>query len=244
MNSVWACRNCHRPSSLTTTAWWAQRQAAEAVRTAQEARDAATVPEPRDGLANALAARLEASSRLAKLEQGLGAARTALASAQVKHGAAVAAMQEAEQAAITRLAASMTGTRTEAQGVTQGAARGQLRSAEDGLQVARGAKAMLDDQLFDARRATSYAEDRVHSAALAVLADETLEDLIELAITTRAAYLELISALGWLIRNGAVPGGDIRPNQLVRDADTAPSQWREAAAADGGMAKRLAALMA
>ena len=63
-------------------------------------------------------------------------------------------------------------------------------------------------------------------AALRVLAAETLEDF-----------------LGWLIRNSAVPSGDVRPNQLVRDADTPPSRWPEAAHSDGGMAERLAALM-
>jgi hypothetical protein len=127
--------------------------------------------------------------------------------------------------------------------ITTGAARGGLHTAEDALSAARGAKVLLDDRLLDARRAVSFAEDRARKAALHVLAAESLESLLESAITARAAYLEGVAALGWLIRNHALPSGDARPHQLVRDADTPPSRWPEAAHSDGGMAERLAALM-
>jgi hypothetical protein len=166
-----------------------------------------------------------------------------LASAQARHDAATAAMQEAEQAAITRLAASMTGTKAEAVGVTTGAARGNLRTAEVALSAARGAKALLDDQFIDARRAVANAETAVLAAALRVLGAEELETLIESAINARAGYLEAVAGLSWLVRNSAIPSGDARAHQLVIGADTAPSQWPEASRTEGGMAERLAALM-
>jgi hypothetical protein len=122
--------------------------------------------------------------------------------------------------------------------------RGNLRTAEDALTASRGAKQLLDDELLTARRAAGLAEAAVRSAALRVLAAETLEDLIESAINARAAYLESVAGLGWLIRNHGVPSGDARAHQLVLEADSAPARWRpEATYADGGMAKRLAALM-
>ena len=240
----WACSGCHRPASLTADEWAAQRQAAEAVRRVQEAAAAAAAPEPRTALATALTARLEASSRLARLEPGLAAARAALASAQVRYDAATAAVQEAEQAAITRMAATVMGTRAPASDApTQGAARGNLRTAEDGLQAARGARALLDDQLIDARRAVTNTETAVRSAALAVLAHENLEPLLEQAIEARASYLESIGGLSWLIRTGGVPSGDARAHQLVREADSPPAAWPEAAHTDGGMTAKLAELM-
>jgi hypothetical protein len=104
-------------------------------------------------------------------------------------------MQEAEQAAITRLAASMTGTKAEAVGVTTGAARGNLRTAEVALSAARGAKALLDDQFIDARRAVANAETAVLAAALRVLGADELETLIESAINARAGYLEAVAGL-------------------------------------------------
>jgi hypothetical protein len=242
-NAIWACDGCHRPASLTREEWHAQRQAAAAVRAVQDAATAAAVPEPHGALKAALAARQEAATALERLEQAVPAARTALASAQVKHDAAVAAMAAAERAAVTRLAASMTGTRPEAVPITQGAARGGLRSAEDSLSAARGARALLDDQLHYAQRNVADADAAVRSAALRVLGKEELENLLETAVSARAHYIESISGLSWLIRNGAVPVGDARPHQLVLGADSAPARWPEAAHADGGMAERLAALM-
>jgi hypothetical protein len=239
----WACDGCHRLASLTAEEWQAQRQAAEAVRAVQAAAAAAAAPKPRAVLQEALTARADAAAVLARLEPGLIAARAALAAAQVRHDAAVAAMQAAEQAAITRLAASVMGTRAEPAAITQGAARGGLRQAEDSLAAANGAKSLIDGQIADARRATSYAETAVRTAALAVLAAEELEGLITAAVAARATYLESVGGLSWLIRNGAVPSGDVRPNQLVLEADSAPARWPEAAHADGCMAERLAALM-
>jgi hypothetical protein len=243
-DASWACDGCHRPSTLTTDEWQAQRSAAEAVRRVQDAAAAAAVPKPRDALATALTARLEAATVLARLEPGLVAARSALAAAQVRHDVATSAMQEAEAAAVTRLAQSVMGQRAEAVPITTGAARGALRQAEDGLQAARGARALLDDQLIDARRSLTSAEAAVRRAALAVLAEEELEPLIEQAIEARANYLEAVGALAWLVRNAATPNGDARAHQLVIGADVAPAQWPEAAHADGGMATRLAALVA
>jgi hypothetical protein len=242
-DAIWCCAGCHRPASLTQDEWHAQRGAAEAVRRVQDAAAAAAAPAPRDAMQAALTARADAVARIAKLEPGLAAARAALAAAQVRHDAATAAMAEAEQGAITRLAASVMGTRPEAAAITQGAARGGLRSAEDALAAARGAKALLDGQIAEARRSVSFAETAVRTAALSVLANENLEPLIERAIEARADYLEAVSGLGWLIRNGATPNGDARAHQLVIGADVAPARWPEAQHTDGGMTARLAALM-
>jgi hypothetical protein len=171
-------------------------------------------------------------------------ARAALAAAQLKHDGATAAMEGAEQAAVQRLAAGLTGSRAEPAGITTGAARGALRTAEDALNAARGASALLADQLHYAKPNLVNAEGAVRSAALRVIAAEQLEDLIEVATESRATYIETIAALGWLIRNHAVPNGDVRPNQLVREGDTPPSQWREAQNADGGLGAQLNALLA
>jgi hypothetical protein len=81
------------------------------------------------------------------------------------------------------------------------------------------------------------------SPALRVLAAEALEPLIERAVTARADYLQAVAGLAWLLRNGAMPDGDVRARQLVAGADTPPSRWPEASRTDGGMAERLAALM-
>jgi hypothetical protein len=137
----------------------------------------------------------------------------------------------------------MLGAKAAPAGITIGAARGQVTAAADALAAAHGAKAHIDGQLAAARRAASFAEDRVRRAALVVLASEELESLLELATGARASYIESISALSFLIRNGAVPSSDFRPHQLTREADSAPSQWREAQHADGGLGERLNALL-
>jgi len=116
---------------------------------------------------------------------------------------------------------------------------GNLSQARDAVDVARGARTLIDVQLTDARQVMANAEAAVRQAALRVLASEELENLIEAATAARADYVEAIGGLSFLIRNGAVPSGDARPNQLVRDADTAPiamarsavSRWRDDKAA-------------
>jgi hypothetical protein len=95
----------------------------------------------------ALQRRAEAAATVDRLEAVLPAARTALASAQVKHDAATTAMQESETGAVMRLAASLTGARAEAAGITADAARARLRLAEDALHAARGAKALIEDKV-------------------------------------------------------------------------------------------------
>ncbi len=82
----------------------------------------------------------------------------------------------------------------------------------------------------------------MRTAALRALAAEELEPLIERAVEARAAYLEAVGGLGWLLRNGALPAGDVRAQQLVLGADTAPSRWPEAVTADARMPERLAEL--
>ncbi len=231
------------PASLTAETWQAQC-AEKAARDAEDqARIAASTPQPRDALHAALQRRAEARGALERLEVAQVSARAALAAAQTRFDAAEAAMQTAEQAAVQRAAAGLTGTHAEPAGVTVGAARGGLRTAEDALQAARGAKGLIDDQLHYAKPSLVNAEAAVRRAALVVISSEELENLIELATDARAGYLHALGGLSWLIRNHAVPDGDVRPNQLVREADSAPSQGREAQNADGAMAARLNALL-
>jgi hypothetical protein len=64
------------------------------------------------------------------------------------------------------------------------------------------------------------AEAAVRTAALRMLAAEGLEILLESAVTARASYLEAVGGLGWLLRNHAMPAGDVRAQQLVAGADT------------------------
>ena len=115
-------------------------------------------------------------------------------------------MRTAESAAIERLAASLTTSdRAKPSAAHTDAARGRLRLAEDALSAARGAAALLADQAHYARHNVSNATAAVRTAALRVIASETLENLIESATTARASYLEAVGSLGWLIRHHAVP---------------------------------------
>ena len=145
-------------------------------------------------------------------------------------------MRAAEQTAIDRAAAGLTGERAVRVDLPVDAARGKLRLCEDALQAARGARALIDDKLHYAKNDLANAERAVHAAALRVIASEQLETLIMATVEARASYLESLAGLAWLIRSGAIPNGDVRPHQLVSDADTAPAHT------DGGMAERLAAL--
>jgi hypothetical protein len=86
--------------------------------------------------------------------------------------------------------------------------------------------------------------DKCRKAARTVIAAERLEDLLDEATEARANYLESVGQIGWLLRNHAVPDGDARPRQVLGDANTPPSAWREAAnAGTAPMEDALAALL-
>jgi hypothetical protein len=211
---------------------------------AQEAHDAgASAPEPRAALGDALAARAEAATALGALEAAATAAVTALSAAQSRHDAAVAAVADAERTAVARAAAALTGGPIPASAMTSGAARGNLRTAEDALAAARGARALLDDQAMDARRNLTNAAAAVRSAALRVLAAEEFEDTLTAAVEARADYVEAVGSLAWLIRSHAIASDDARARQLVAGADVAPSAWPEATTAGARLEARFAALM-
>jgi hypothetical protein len=226
------------PPTLTAEAWRDQQATRQATAT-----QPAAGPDPRAALSDALTRRQEAAAVVGALKAAATAALTALSAAQGRHADAVAGMRAAEQAAIDRAAAGLTGERAVRADLPVDAARGKLRLCEDALQAARGARALIDDKLHYAKSSFANAHAAVSSAALRVIAAEEFEDTLAAAVAARADYLEAIGSLRWLIRNGAIPNGDIRPNQLVAGADTAPAAWPEAAHADGGMAKRLAALV-
>ena len=78
-----------------------------------------------------------------------------------------------------------------------------------------------------------------------VIAAERLEGLLTAATEARASYLESVGALGWLLREHAIPLNDRRAHQILGEANTPPSAWPEAK--EAGMAQMeamRAALMA
>jgi hypothetical protein len=236
--SVWACSGCHRPATLTQDAWRAQQAARQAT-----AAQPAAGPDPRAALSDAITRRQEAAATVGALETAATGALVALGVAQGRHADAVAGMRAAEQAAIDRAAAGLTGERAVRTDLPVDAARGKLRLCEDALQAARGARALIEDKLHYAKSSLANAHAAVSSAALRVIAAEEFEDTLTTAVVARADYLEAIGSLGWLIRNHCVPNGDVRPNQLVAEAsETPPSRWPEAADAGARLAQRLAAL--
>ena len=195
------------------------------------AREAAAAPKPRSALSEALALCAELRTSLQKIEEVLPAARSTLVAAQLKHERAAAEAAEIEERAAAHLADSIQGKRPAGPAPSVAAARAALVVAADGLAAARGARGLLDAELTAARAAVGHANDRARRAAVRVIAAERLEGLLTAATEARANYLESVGQLGWLIREHAVPNGDARPYQLVGDANTPPSAWREAATA-------------
>ena len=74
---------------------------------------------------------------------------------------------------------------------------------------------------------------------------ERLEDVLGDVAESRAIYLELVGQLAWLLKTHMIPTADARARQLVADANTPPSAWREAATAGtAAMEDALASLLA
>jgi hypothetical protein len=55
-----------------------------------------------------------------------------------------------------------------------------------------------------------------------------MEDLISAAVSARAAYVDALGSLAWLVQQHAVPDGDSRVRQLVSDGETPASALPEA----------------
>jgi len=103
-------------------------------------------------------------------------------------------------------------------------------------------RAPMSHDEWQAQRASSLAQAGRKAAAIKKLAAKELEPLIAEAIEARAAYIETIAALGWLIRKGH---GDARAAKLVGQADLEPVHWPEAASASasgGRLVAQIAAL--
>jgi hypothetical protein len=82
------------------------------------------------------------------------------------------------------------------------------------------------------------------SAAIRRLAAEEYEQRLEATAAARAAYIEGIGDLRWMLRNGAVPHNDARPARLLAEIDAPVSRWPDAASASGArLEQRLAAIM-
>jgi hypothetical protein len=78
-----------------------------------------------------------------------------------------------------------------------------------------------------------------------VIAAERLEGLLTAATEGRANYLESVGALGWLLREHAIPLNDRRAHQILGEANTPPSAWPEAKEAGTAQMEAMrAALMA
>ena len=80
-------------------------------------------------------------------------------------------------------------------------------------------------------RTPAFATDRARTAALAVLVAERLEGLLDEVAESRAQYTESTGRLAWLLKTHLIPSTDARARQLLADANTPPSAWREAATA-------------
>ena len=155
------------------------------------------------------------------------------------------ARSEVDARAAAHLAASFQGTRTAGPAPSVAATRAALAAAVDGLAAARGARGLLDAELTAARGALATAQAATHRAATRVIAAERLEDLLTAATEGRANYLESVGALGWLLREHAIPLNDRRAHQILGEANTPPSAWPEAKEAGTAQMEAMrAALMA
>jgi hypothetical protein len=236
--AIWACSGCHRPV-LTTEEWSAER----ARQGANGAHSQTGAPDPRDTLRDALARLTAARRRLSEVSAALPSARTALAMARERHVMASAAVEEVEAATVASMARKFLG-QAGPPAPSQDVARAQLAVASDAVENALAAKQHFDGAINAATLSVDAARTRAGKAAIAVIAFEQLEDLLDVAVEARAAYVEAIGKLGWLLRNGMSSTTDARARQLVAGADTAPSTWQEAkVAGTGQMEAALAALL-
>jgi hypothetical protein len=242
---VWCCASCHRSADLTAERWHAQQTAEREAAEAHLMAAAAAAPKPRDVLKQALARLADARAALFKVEAALPAARASLVDAQTRHDAATAAAEQAHATAAEGLATAFFEGKPSGALPSAATARTELAAAVDALVIAKNARAILDTKLGDARKAVGYAFDRARKAARGVIAAEMLEDLLGAAAEARANYLETVGQLGWLVQSHAIPNGDSRPHQLLGEANTPPSAWREAATAGTThMEAAIAALLA
>jgi hypothetical protein len=231
---AWACSGCHRAASLTSEEWHeqatAERKAADA-HLAATAAAAAAAPKLRTVLKERLAALRVAQAELAKLEAAAPIARSRVWEAQATVEAAEQAAEEANATAASGLAAALAEGRTVGPSTAGAKARAALGDARDALSVAKSARVLVEERLSSAKSQVDFAFDKCRKATRSVIASERLEDLISDAVEARAAYVDALGSLAWLLRQHAVPDGDSRVRQLVADGNTPPSAWPESATA-------------
>jgi hypothetical protein len=228
---AWACSGCRRAASLTSDEWRDKRaEQAAAQQAAAKAAEvaAATAPKPRVILKQRLEALAQARSELQKLEAAAPVARSRVWGCQAAVETAEAAAEEANAGAAENLAAALVEGKPLGPASTASKARAALG---DALSVASSARVLLEEKLKTAQLAVGYAADKCKKAARAVIAAERMEDLISDAVEARAAYVDAIGGLAWLLRQHAVPDGDSRVRQLVAGGNTPPSAWPESATA-------------
>jgi hypothetical protein len=231
----WACARCHVSADLTRDEIGDQQaerrvaqQAAQDTAAKAAKAAAATQPKPRAVLRERLAALAACRSELARLEKAAPAARSRVWDLQAKLEAAETAAETANEGAASSLADALATGKPIGPASGAAAARAALAEARDALQVAKSARILVEERLQAAKSQVDFAFDKCRMAARSVIAAERMEDLIGDAVEARAAYVDALGSLAWLVQQHAVPDGDSRVRQLVADGNTPPSAWPEA----------------
>jgi hypothetical protein len=226
----WGCARCHTSADLTRDEirdQQAERHAAQQAAAKAAEAAAAAQPKPRSVLRERLQVLATARSELARLEIAAPAARSRVWACQAAVEAAEAAAEEANATAASGLAAALAEGKTVGPSSAGAKARAALGDAADALQIAKSARAIVEERLQAAKSRVDFAFDKCRKAARGVIAAERMEDLIGDAVEARAAYVDALGSLAWLVQQHAVPDGDFRVRQLVADGNTPPSAWPE-----------------
>jgi hypothetical protein len=204
---VWGCAGCRTPASRTideVRERQAEKQAAQQATARAAEVAAASEPKPRVILKQRLAALAEAQAGAEKLERAVPTARSRVWECQALVEAAEAAAAEANQDAASSLADSLATGKPIGPSSAGARARANLAEAIDSAVVAKNGRVILESRLTDAKTAVGYAADAARKAARTVISSERIEDLINDALEARAAYVDAVGALGWLVRNHAI----------------------------------------
>jgi hypothetical protein len=216
----WGCAGCHCPASRDADEIrerQAEKQAAAQATAAAAEATAAAAPRPRDVLRERLQVLATARSELQKLEAAAPVARSRVWQCQAAAEAAEAAAEEANAGAAAGLAEALAEGKSVGPSSAGAKARSALADAADALQVAKSARAIVEERLSSAKSQVDFAFDKCRKAARSVIAAERMEDLIGAAVEARGQYVDALGSLGWLVQQHAVPDGDARVRQLVAE---------------------------
>ena len=209
----WKCRNCGKPP-LGEAEWnaeLAQRQA----RQAKEAKVAAAASTPaatRAALKIAVERRAEALGVLERLEAATGTVNDGWEAANRARDAAASDLAAARSDG-ERLVAAIVNDPAATPSPSRVELQRRLDVAAEGLDGAREARKLLEGQIGETRRALTRAEDRVRSAAVAVIAVEGAKTLSHfLAETEKLAgnLADRRAALGWITSAGIADAAAVK----------------------------------